>query len=48
MSGRELRHIFNDDAALYDEARPGYQDEVIEAIVSFASLAPGARILEIG
>ena len=39
---------FNDVAALYDEVRPGYPPETIDAIVARAELAPGARILEIG
>ena len=39
---------FNDVAALYDEVRPSYSTETIDAIVSLAGLSPGARILEIG
>ena len=39
---------FNEVAALYDEVRPGYSSETIEAIVARAELTPGARILEIG
>jgi SAM-dependent methyltransferase len=39
---------FNEVAALYDEVRPGYSAETIDAIVARAGLSPGARILEIG
>jgi SAM-dependent methyltransferase len=39
---------FNDVAALYDEVRPSYSTETIDAIVSLTGLSPGARILEIG
>ena len=39
---------FNEVAALYDEIRPGYSRETIEAIVARTDLSPGARILEIG
>ena len=39
---------FNEVAALYDEIRPGYSSDTIDAIVALADLSPGARILEIG
>jgi SAM-dependent methyltransferase len=39
---------FNEVAALYDEVRPGYSSETIDAIVALADLSPGSRILEIG
>ena len=40
--------VFNDVAALYDEIRPGYSAETVDAIVSLTGLSPGARILEVG
>jgi SAM-dependent methyltransferase len=43
-----LRESFNQIAALYDEVRPSYDQEVIDAIVSFAQLVSNSRILEIG
>ncbi len=42
------RITFNEVAALYDEARPGYPDAVFDDLVALAKLAPGARLLEIG
>lgn len=49
MSGLEpLRNTFNQVASLYDEVRPGYPQEIIEAIIALAELPPGGRILEIG
>lgn len=43
-----LRTRFDDVAADYAAARPGYPDALIEAIVAFAELPDGGRILEIG
>jgi SAM-dependent methyltransferase len=42
------RTIFDEVASLYDEVRPGYSTDVVDAIVAFAALRPDARILEIG
>ena len=42
------RDTFLGDAADYAAARPGYPDEVLEAAVALAGLAPGARVLELG
>lgn len=42
------RNTFNEVARLYDEIRPGYPAEIIDAVVGLAALPPGGRILEIG
>lgn len=43
-----LRTTFDTVASLYDEARPGYPDAIIDAIVDRLGLPAGGRILEIG
>ncbi len=43
-----LRDSFDEDAALYDEARPGYPKAIIDAIVELAALSSDGTILEIG
>jgi SAM-dependent methyltransferase len=43
-----LRATFDTVASLYDEARPGYPDVVIDAIVEGSRLPPEGRILEVG
>ena len=43
-----LRKIFDEAALLYDEARPGYPDELFDDVVSLSGIAPEGRILEIG
>ncbi|MDP8238320.1 MAG: class I SAM-dependent methyltransferase [Candidatus Hatepunaea meridiana] len=40
--------IFNSTAELYDKVRPGYPDEIVEKMLSFASIRSGSRALEIG
>lgn len=42
------RASFDDVAALYDEARPGYPDAVYGDLIALAQLEPGTRLLEIG
>ncbi|QBD82183.1 class I SAM-dependent methyltransferase [Ktedonosporobacter rubrisoli] len=44
----DLRTTFDYDALLYDEARPGYPEELFEDILTFTELAPSGYILEIG
>lgn len=44
----QLRAIFDEDADLYDRARPGYPDELVEDLVDLAALGRGSRVLEIG
>jgi SAM-dependent methyltransferase len=45
---RTLRTTFDDVAALYDEARPGYPEPLIEDALSLSGIPPDGRILEIG
>lgn len=45
---RALRTSFDQVAELYDEARPGYPESLIEDVVSLSGIPPGGRILEIG
>jgi SAM-dependent methyltransferase len=48
-SDRErLRTTFDSVARLYQQARPGYPDELYDELVSLARLAPGDRLLEVG
>jgi len=42
------RLAFDEDAALYDRARPGYPDALFDDIVALALLPPDGRVLEIG
>ena len=44
----ERRASFDEVAALYDAARPGYPDEVFGDLVQLAGLETDARLLEIG
>ena len=43
-----LRKIFDEAAPLYDEARPGYPDELFDDVVSLSGIPFEGRILEIG
>lgn len=43
-----LRLRFNEDAALYDQARPGYPAAMLDDVVALADMPAGGRILEIG
>ena len=42
------RHTFNQVAALYDRARPGYPDALFDDIIILVNLPQKARILEVG
>jgi SAM-dependent methyltransferase len=44
----ELRTIFDEDAELYDRARPPYPEPLFDELARLARLRPGARALEIG
>jgi len=54
MNARELRQPwgtcspFNAVAKLYDEARPGYPEQLIEDVISLSAIPPNGSILEIG
>jgi SAM-dependent methyltransferase len=43
-----LRATFGQDADLYDQARPGYPDQMFADLAQLAGLNPQARVLEIG
>jgi SAM-dependent methyltransferase len=43
-----LRATFNEDAELYDRARPTYPPGLFDDLVQLAGLRPGARIVEVG
>jgi SAM-dependent methyltransferase len=47
-SREQLRAIFDEDAELYDRARPGYPAALFDDLARLAGLGPGARVLEIG
>ncbi len=44
----EFCNAFNKAAKIYDKARPGYPEELIDEVLSFASMTSDSRILEIG
>ncbi|MFE4057667.1 class I SAM-dependent methyltransferase [Streptomyces sp. NPDC059096] len=43
-----LRDTFDEDAELYDRARPAYPAPLVEALAAAARLGPGRRLLEVG
>ncbi len=43
-----LRTTFDEDAELYDRARPGYPEQLFDDLIQLAGLQPGASLLEIG
>jgi SAM-dependent methyltransferase len=43
-----LGRIFDEDAELYDRARPGYPPELYDDLVELAGACPGSRVLEVG
>jgi SAM-dependent methyltransferase len=43
-----LRETFNEDAELYDRARPGYPAALFDDLAILAGVGPGCRVLEIG
>jgi SAM-dependent methyltransferase len=45
---RQLRTTFDQVALLYDQARPGYPEELFDDVVSLSGIPPTGRILEIG
>lgn len=44
----ELRRTFDEDEANYERARPGYADELYEAVFSYAGIGAASEALEIG
>jgi len=45
---RHLRTTFNENAELYDRARPDYPEQLFNDLTALADLQPGANLLEIG
>ncbi|WP_371480859.1 class I SAM-dependent methyltransferase [Kitasatospora sp. NBC_00315] len=43
-----LSRTFDEDAELYDRARPGYPPELFEDLAELAGVGPGCRVLEVG
>jgi SAM-dependent methyltransferase len=43
-----LRSTFDEVALLYDRARPGYPEALIQDIISLSGIPPRGRILEVG
>jgi SAM-dependent methyltransferase len=43
-----LRTTFDGAALLYDEARPGYPEELFDDVVSLSGIPSGGRVLEVG
>lgn len=43
-----LRDVFDEDAELYDRARPAYPPALVEALIGEAGLTPDTRVLEVG
>jgi ubiquinone/menaquinone biosynthesis C-methylase UbiE len=44
----EQRATFDRVADLYDSARPGYPESLVDDVIATAGLAPGDAILEVG
>ena len=44
----DLRAIFDEDAELYDRARPGYPDALFDDLFAMAGIGARSRVLEIG
>lgn len=44
----QRRTSFDAAAQLYDDARPGYPEQMVETVLAYAQLPEGARALEIG
>ncbi|WP_069861801.1 class I SAM-dependent methyltransferase [Streptomyces malaysiensis] len=43
-----LSRTFDEDAELYDRARPGYPPELFDDLAEVAGTGPGCRVLEVG
>ncbi len=48
LDREQLRMTFDEDAPLYDRARPPYPPQAVADLTREARLGPGARVLEIG
>ena len=43
-----LSRTFDEDAELYDRARPGYPPELYDDLMDLVGAGPGSRVLEVG
>lgn len=43
-----LARTFDEDAELYDRARPGYPPELYDGLAELAGVRSGSRVLEVG
>ncbi|MET7939544.1 class I SAM-dependent methyltransferase [Streptomyces sp. NPDC005302] len=43
-----LRDVFDEDAELYDRARPAYPSVLVDALIGEAAPTPDTRVLEVG
>ncbi|MGH8980612.1 MAG: class I SAM-dependent methyltransferase [Acidimicrobiales bacterium] len=49
MGSREQRLVFGEDPELYDQARPGYADAVVDSVLAYGGIAPArCEAVEIG
>ena len=48
MSSTELKTTFNTAAALYEDIRPGYPENLIRDVMDISGLSDHSRILEVG
>jgi SAM-dependent methyltransferase len=48
MTDADLRRIFDEDARLYDRARPDYPAALFADLVELTGLGPGSSVIEIG
>jgi len=48
VAGQHLRTVFDEDAELYDRARPRYPAELFDDLLDLAALGNGCRVVEIG
>jgi SAM-dependent methyltransferase len=47
-SRRRFGHVFDDVAAAYDAARPGYPGELVDVAMERGALRAGSRVVEVG
>jgi len=48
VGDKRLRQIFDEDAELYDRARPGYPPPLFADLAALAGTGPGCQVLELG
>ena len=45
---KELGATFDTEASKYDKMRPGYADELFQAIFEYVKIGEGSRVVEVG